>query len=598
MSSALKILVCYHKPAKLFKDDVFVPIHCGRSCCSLPEDEQRWMQENMIGDDTGDNISVLNPHFAEITATYWAWKNYDRIGEPDYIGLCHYRRLFEEKDIENYADYDITAPSENNISAKTCLDVWKINHGTLDLENALDLFVSLYPQYTEIVFSYLRQSYGYYYNMFIMKKEIFFEYCEKIFPVLFVTHQNIDYSHISYYNQRIPGFIAERLTGIFIAEKNCKAKKCQCIHIEQDTAIDIFPRFGKDGITVCFSADNNYAPYLAVTIASIKFNRNAEDKYDICILDNNIEYVNKKRILYLQDDNFSIRFIPIRAYLSEIDASIFSLNSHFTEATYYRFFIPKIFNHFDKVLYMDCDLVVHHNLAELYHTELDNYALAAVMDIEIHRHIMQCKLIDDKFLNYLTHILNLKQPEKYFQAGVLLLDIKKLQEMNFTSSCLKKLIEIQNPLYVDQCVINSIFDGNYQPLDMKWNVLWQLPYYVKNLEQQLSYVKYIEYFSACKNPYIVHYASEIKPWNNPEIDLADLWWKYARLTPFYEEVLYKDIKIVIHDLINYPKIRFNYYRCKILSKITLGKRRRHYKIKRQELKAKLKTIKKLRELRN
>ena len=59
----------------------------------MSEKDYQWMLDNMIGDDTGDNISELNRNFNELTAIYWAWKNYDKLGNPDYIGLAHYRRF-------------------------------------------------------------------------------------------------------------------------------------------------------------------------------------------------------------------------------------------------------------------------------------------------------------------------------------------------------------------------------------------------------------------------------------------------------------------------------------------------------------------------
>ena len=97
----IKILVCYHKKDFLFKNDILVPIHCGRAVAKqkhkdgqISDDDYNWLNANMLGDDTGENISELNREVNEMTAIYWAWKNYDKLGNPDYIGLCHYRRLF------------------------------------------------------------------------------------------------------------------------------------------------------------------------------------------------------------------------------------------------------------------------------------------------------------------------------------------------------------------------------------------------------------------------------------------------------------------------------------------------------------------------
>ena len=95
----LKILVAYHKKSPIVKNEVFLPIHLGHG------DDYDYLAQNMIGDDTGDNISDKNLTYNEFTAVYWAWKNYDKIGNPDYIGLNHYRRffIFEKR---KYAFYD------------------------------------------------------------------------------------------------------------------------------------------------------------------------------------------------------------------------------------------------------------------------------------------------------------------------------------------------------------------------------------------------------------------------------------------------------------------------------------------------------------
>jgi lipopolysaccharide biosynthesis glycosyltransferase len=74
-------------------------------------------------------------------------------------------------------------------------------------------------------------------------------------------------------------------------------------------------------------------------------------------------------------------------------------------------------------------------------------------------------------------------------------------------------------------------------LDLRWNHLWHIPYYAKDLDRQLNHKTYDEYMLAGKNPYIIHYAGAIKPWKDTQIDLAEIWWKYAKQTPFYETLL-------------------------------------------------------------
>lgn len=76
----VKLLICYHKPFYLFKDEVLTPIHVGRANAMKRMDHEsenfKWLMENMIGDDTGENISGRNDYYNEMTALYWAWKNY------------------------------------------------------------------------------------------------------------------------------------------------------------------------------------------------------------------------------------------------------------------------------------------------------------------------------------------------------------------------------------------------------------------------------------------------------------------------------------------------------------------------------------------
>ena len=80
----IKIMVAAHKPYWMPQDDVYMPIHVG---CEGKE------SIGFTGDNTGDNISTKNPHYCELTALYWAWKNL----QADYTGLVHYRRYFTNK---------------------------------------------------------------------------------------------------------------------------------------------------------------------------------------------------------------------------------------------------------------------------------------------------------------------------------------------------------------------------------------------------------------------------------------------------------------------------------------------------------------------
>ena len=77
-----EIYIATHKDYNFPQIAGYIPIHVGKDLTDL--------NLGIIGDNTGDNISSLNPNFCELTALYWMWKN----SSADYLGLIHYRRFF------------------------------------------------------------------------------------------------------------------------------------------------------------------------------------------------------------------------------------------------------------------------------------------------------------------------------------------------------------------------------------------------------------------------------------------------------------------------------------------------------------------------
>lgn len=242
--SNIKIFVAYHKKSPIIKTECLIPIQVGRALSKEKLD--------MIGDDTGDNISIKNPNYCELTALYWMWKNV----EADYYGLFHYRRLFDfknndkqffsnfsgkmcnrfgwnDKEIRKYCEnfdvisapiLDIHPPGESNkiISA---YELYEISHSALDLNKTIKIIKEKYPNFFDSTIEYLSQNKSSYFNMVIMKKEIFHDYCKWLFSILFELEKQISISKDKY-QSRVFGFIGERLLNIYINQlkKNKKHK--------------------------------------------------------------------------------------------------------------------------------------------------------------------------------------------------------------------------------------------------------------------------------------------------------------------------------------------------------------------------------------
>lgn len=271
MTCSLKILVGYHKPAFLLEDkSTFIPINLGRAVSLLPakdgdisKDNETWLINNTIGDNTGENISSLNRTFCEMTGVYWAWKNLIELGTPDYIGFMQYRRHFilndffenapcnEEKlaykvvhfknvNNVNYQhkiacsksnfealliDYDCILPMKSDLKAinvkggiTSIWDDWVCRIPGVHVDDLIlleDIFGQMHPDARESFSKYLESSKKLMYNMFITSKTIFNEYCSWIFPILFRLNELLDTSCYSLNGKRTLGYLSEILYGCY-----------------------------------------------------------------------------------------------------------------------------------------------------------------------------------------------------------------------------------------------------------------------------------------------------------------------------------------------------------------------------------------------
>lgn len=256
-----RILICYHKPWPVVENEVVTPIHLGRALYrpgqtgTDPELERELLA--MPGDDSGDNISELNPRFSELTAMYWAWKNYAALGNPDYFGIMHYRRFLDfinsPKELDYHladmdlldrglfsarvvraaaADYDlcVRAPiaiyrkQGDAFEAVTVQDNYAAVHYLKDLELAYALLLEKYPEYSAEVKEYAASRKHYLCNLFLMRKDLFFYYAKWLFSILFEVDRRIDYSGYSDYQRRGVAFLSERLSGVFYLKMKKRAQ--------------------------------------------------------------------------------------------------------------------------------------------------------------------------------------------------------------------------------------------------------------------------------------------------------------------------------------------------------------------------------------
>lgn len=264
---SIKILVAYHKKATLLKNDVLVPIHLGRTLQDTEhkdgkysQKELTWLYENMIGDDTGDNISYMNRNINEMTAIYWAWKNYDKLGNPDYIGLAHYRSVLLMTYMPRYNkqtlleslgyNYDLFNQLRGNIDF-VCGQFYSRGYSVYtDWVNMTKCTEDREVRYLDFVTDYIKNHYkdvsstfieflqqdniGGQKNIFIMRKELFFNYCEFMFNIIFAMKKHFNNEGINNGNCRAIGKMAEFLSSFYfyyLASLNLKYKTFPIVNV-------------------------------------------------------------------------------------------------------------------------------------------------------------------------------------------------------------------------------------------------------------------------------------------------------------------------------------------------------------------------------
>ena len=209
----VKILVAAHKEYCLPQSDCYLPIQVGA------EGKDR-LECAVAYDSAGENISTKNSSYCELTAVYWAWKNL----EADYYGLCHYRRYFrgkkgiaEDSEIIRWIEQGkVILPRRRNYYIETNYSQYIHAHHKQDLDQCRMVMSEMYPDDTPYLDAVMNRTWGHRFNMFIMKKDLFFDYCEWLFGILFELEKRLEISDYSEYDSRVFGFVAERLMDIYM----------------------------------------------------------------------------------------------------------------------------------------------------------------------------------------------------------------------------------------------------------------------------------------------------------------------------------------------------------------------------------------------
>jgi len=310
-------------------------------------------------------------------------------------------------------------------------------------------------------------------------------------------------------------------------------------------------------IPIVLSADDNYVPMLGTTIYSIIQNASRDYFYRLYILYTDMSQGHRLKLKEAETKNSEIILIDISEWVRGIHEES---SLHLSIETVYRLFIPEVLPQYEKIIYLDSDLVVNGDISEFYQNDIDSYILGAVHDC-----------LDEKTTKYWSEHLKLSANEA-FNAGVLLINARRFRKERIREKCMSLLQEDwkreeKNYLYMDQDVLNIVCCHEVCFLSMEWNLQW---IYRTGDKIKPEGIHAEEYRKAEKSIKLIHFSSRRKPWDYPEYYGAEFFWKYARQTVFYEELMKKTAltgERQIREL--FEKYVFPYHKVKGKSRVVL-----------------------------
>lgn len=509
MKKDIKIFVSCHKPSNVIKNELIYPIQVGTALSNkvLP---------NMLHDNEGINISHKNKMYCELTAQYYVWKNI----QADYYGFFHYRRYLtfsNKKHKENYEgiyrekldnsvikdfgldeanmrniieQYDVIAPKQSyavNVYGQYCL---ALTQNKRDIDFCLKYIYEHYPEMKKIAKKAIHSSTSYFCNMFIMKKEIFNQYCSWLFEILEAHEKAMPLEHYDVQAYRVSGYLAERLCAIYLkwlkSQPDIKFKEVQRVMFGQtDDSNEIMVK-NSNVCPVLLNVSNKNFLNSAVLLNSIIDNAKQENNYQI--------FINNLGLKYYQ-----INYFKRLKYQNNIAIKIIS-EKCLKNITNFKF-VANSLKHMEKIIYLSSNCVVNTDIYNLFDTKIES-CVAGTRNLN---DIIKCGKTK---LKRQAEKINKSNPYEAISSNVLLLNLAKIRKEEIISS---------------------------QIIDLEWNVIINEAYKIE--EKIYAFAPYKinnEYVNALKNPSIVSFEGKITPLHNPLVQHGNLFWENAKKTPIYE----------------------------------------------------------------
>lgn len=267
----------------------------------------------------------------------------------------------------------------------------------------------------------------------------------------------------------------------------------------------------KNIIPICFAIDDAYTPFLAVALQSLIDNASKEYNYCIKVLHTNVKEEHMKQIKKYENEYVNIEFVDLNYYLEKVKDKLYT-RDYYTNTTYFRLFLPELYPQYDKILYLDSDITIVGDISELYNTDMGTNLVAAAPD-----DIIQYNKV---FQDYAELVVGVESYTKYFNAGVLLMNLDQLRKFKFQEKFIYLLTTVRFSVAQDQDYLNRLCKGRVTLVDRQWDCMPLVNATTKREDIKL-----------------VHYNFAYKPWHFEDVLYKEFFWEYAKKTEFYDEIL-------------------------------------------------------------
>ena len=282
----------------------------------------------------------------------------------------------------------------------------------------------------------------------------------------------------------------------------------------------------RDCLHVVLSSDDNYAPHLGAAIYSLIYCNLDFEHIKVFIIDNEIREENRRKLSDIVDKtpNAEIIWIPFEKYREKLKLN---LMWNISISAYARLFIAEMVpESVKRIIYLDCDMIVCQSLKELWDTDLNGKIIGVVQDTVGSRAKEQ---------------LNLSSNERYFNSGMLLIDLDAWRKRNIGTKCLHFLERYNGQVHHhDQGVLNGVLCNEKYILPMRYNTI--TIHYFFNLRQIRKYYNETAKFysleeieNSKKEPVIIHFTPSFtsRPWiKGCRHPLRQRYWDVIDHTPW------------------------------------------------------------------